>query len=99
MKITTSFLAGLLLVGSVVASSTALSADGILLKEEMPGGYCHLKFPAIREDTLDSDHPILQNPSSGDIMDYYGPCDHDPLGKDEIQSQKLQAVRQRSRPG
>jgi len=65
----------------------------------MPGGYCHLKFPAIREDTLDSDHPILQNPSSGDIMDYYGPCDHDPLGKDEIQSQKLQAVRQRSRPG
>jgi len=99
VKITTSFLAGLLLVGSVALSSAALSADGILLKEEIVPGYCHLKFPAVREDTLASDHPVLQNPTSGDIIDYYGSCDHDPLGKDETESQKKQITRQRSRPG
>jgi hypothetical protein len=96
LKITTWFLAGPLLFGSMVASS-ALSADGILLKEEMPGGYCHLQFPAIREETLSAVRPVLQDASSGDRIDYYGSCDHDPLGKDEIESQKDQLTRRMSR--
>jgi hypothetical protein len=95
VKITTWFLA-LLLFSSVVAS-TALSADGILLKEEMPGGYCHLQFPAIREETLSWDRPVLKDADSGDRIDYYGSCDHDPLGKDEIESQKDQVTRALSR--
>jgi hypothetical protein len=89
VKITTWFLAGPLLFGSVVASS-ALSADGILLKEEMPGGYCHLQFTAIREETL-SAIPELKDASSGDRIDYYGSCDHDPLGKDEIEEASAKA--------
>jgi hypothetical protein len=52
------------------------------------GTYCHLKFPAIRQSTLYTDNPQLKNSSTGDMVDYYGPCDHDPLGKDEIQSQR-----------
>ena len=53
MKIATSFLAGLLLIGTLGASVTAMAADGLIYKQELtPGGYCHLKFPAIREDTL-----------------------------------------------
>jgi len=88
MKIATSFLAGLLLVSSVAVSSTALGADGILLKDEMPGGLCHLKFPAIREETLDWDRPVLKDASSGDVIDYFGSCDHDPLGQDEIEWQR-----------
>ena len=99
MKITTWFLAGPLLVGSVVTSSTALSADGILLKEEMPRGYCHLQFPSIREETLSSAQPVLKDASSGDRIDYYGSCDHDPLGNEEIASQRHMATRQASRPG
>jgi hypothetical protein len=53
MKIATSFLAGLLLIGTLGASDTAMAADGIIYKQSnTPGSYCHLKFPAIREDTL-----------------------------------------------
>ena len=52
------------------------------------GSYCHLKFPAIRQSTLYTDHPQLKSSSSGDMVDYYGPCNHDPLGADEIQSQR-----------
>jgi hypothetical protein len=37
---------------------------------------------------LGTDHPQLKSPETGDIVDFYGPCDHDPLGKDEVSSQK-----------
>lgn len=51
-------------------------------------GYCHQTFPAIRPETLGTDHPQLQDPSSGDMIDFYGPCDHDPLSKDEVDHQE-----------
>jgi len=100
MKIATSFLASLLLIGTLGASGTAAAADGVISKQELPpgviykqeltpGSYCHLKFPAIREETLARDHPVLLDPSDGDIIDYYGPCDEDPLGKDQVHEQKL----------
>jgi len=37
---------------------------------------------------LASGQPISKNVD--DIIDFYGPCNHDPLGKDEIQSQRLE---------
>jgi hypothetical protein len=46
-----------------------------------------MKFPPIREDTLFSANPVL-NESAGNIIDFYGPCEHDPLGKDEIRVQR-----------
>jgi hypothetical protein len=51
------------------------------------GTYCHLRFPAIRGGTLGTDKPRLKPATSPDIIDYYGPCDHDPLGKEEVESQ------------
>jgi len=72
--------------------------DGILLKVQMPGtNYCHLKFPAIREETLSSSRPVLKDASTGDILDFYGPCNYDPLGSEAIQAQLLQAQRDRTR--
>jgi len=50
--------------------------------------FCHLRFPAIVTRTLGTDAPRLRPATSGDIIDYYGPCDHDPLGKEEVSSQK-----------
>lgn len=42
-----------------------------------------------------TDKPQLKPATTGDIIDYYGPCDYDPLGKDEIESQiKLQEQRE-----
>ena len=41
---------------------------------------------------------MLQDPREGDILDFYGPCDHDPLGKAEVQRQQADRRRQFTRP-
>jgi hypothetical protein len=90
MKIANSFLAGLLLIGSLGAVNSALADDdGVLLKQEVtPGSYCHEKFPAIRPSTIDSNHPTLKSSDTGDIIDFYGACDESPTGMDQVVSQK-----------
>jgi hypothetical protein len=91
MKISISFLAALLLVGSLGVGGALAAAEGVISNEVIiPGVYCHLKFPAIREQTLAGDRPVLKDPSSGDIIDFYGPCDTDPLGKDQVRQQRLE---------
>jgi hypothetical protein len=87
MKITTSFLAGLLLIGSIGTSATALAADdGILLKEG--SGYCHMKFRAMEPRSL-GDNPRLKSATSGDVIDFYGPCDESPTGQTQVSQQKM----------
>lgn len=85
------FLSVLLLIGAVGVSGAAFGADGILFKEELgPGSnYCHMKFPPISPATLGEDQPVLQSPATGDMIDFYGPCDENPLGQDQVQSQIL----------
>jgi hypothetical protein len=39
---------------------------------------------------LASDKPVLKSPNSGDVIDYYGPCDEKPAGKDQQNEQKLE---------
>jgi hypothetical protein len=100
MEIATSFLAALLLAGRLGVGSALAAADGVISNEVIiPGVYCHLTFPAIRDETLTWVRPVLKEPSAGDIINFYGSCEHDPLGKEEIESQKNQSTRQRSRPG
>jgi hypothetical protein len=91
MKIRTSVFAGLLLLSSLGAINSAIAEDdGIVSKQEFtPGSYCHEKFRAIDQSTLGSDHPTLKSPESGDVIDYYGPCDESPTGKDQVWNQKL----------
>jgi hypothetical protein len=72
-------------------------AEGVIYRAAGPAGYCHLKFPAIREDTLYSDRPALKDPRDGDIIDFYGPCDYDPLGKEEVKRQRAADVLERNR--
>ena len=52
------------------------------------GTYCHLRFPAMRPSTLTSAKPQLKPATTGDIVDYYGACDYDPTGKEEVLRQK-----------
>ncbi|HEX9660647.1 MAG TPA: hypothetical protein VGB27_00045 [Candidatus Binatia bacterium] len=40
---------------------------------------------------------MLKDPSEGDIIDFYGRCNHDPLGRDEVLRQRADARRQRDR--
>ena len=96
MKIAISFFGALLLLGSLGAGSSFAAAEGVISNAVLtPGSYCHLTFSAIREDTLSWDRPVLKDPSEGHIIDFYGPCDHDPLGQDEIASQRLESLRER----
>jgi hypothetical protein len=77
--------AGVLAMGAGPASAQ----EGPFLLKVRAGetNYCHLKFPAIRPETLHSGRPVLQSPR-GEIVDFYGPCDYDPTGKDAVAQQK-----------
>lgn len=82
----------------VLATSHLGAAEGIISKvPDSAGQFCNLKFPAIKEETLASNRPVLKDPSEGDIVDFYGPCDYDPLGKSEVQRQKGDIQRERHR--
>ena len=91
MKIATSFLAALLFTGALGAMNTARGEDGIVSKNELSAdSYCHEKFPAIRQSTLGNDQQQLKDSNTGDVIDFYGPCDEKPLGPDQLQAQKLE---------
>ena len=84
MKIAKTIFAALFLVSNIAASSMAPADDGVIEKAVAPGSYCHQKFGAIDPSTLDSDNPSLRSSTSGDVIDYYGPCDETPTGKDQV---------------
>jgi hypothetical protein len=91
MKIATSFLASVLFIGSLGAINNAMAEDGILSKDELTAdSYCHEKFPAMHQSTLGDDRPVLKDSSTGDVIDFYGPCDESPTGKDQVWQQKLE---------
>lgn len=79
-----------LLAGLLQLSSSPLWAaeTGVVRQADDFSRYCHLKFPAITEDTLFTDHPVLKDPSLGDFVVLFAPCDYDPLGKEEVARQK-----------
>jgi hypothetical protein len=77
------------LAGSLGMGAVTPRAETVISKDVFAdGSYCHMKFESIREDTLASGQPILKDVD--DIIDFYGPCNHDPLGKEEIRSQKIE---------
>ncbi|HEY2976070.1 MAG TPA: hypothetical protein VGJ48_26385 [Pyrinomonadaceae bacterium] len=90
MKIRTSVFVGLLFLSSLGAVNSVIAEDGVISKQEFtPGSYCHEKFAAMDPSTLGSDHPTLND--SGDVVDFYGPCNESPVGQDQIRAQGLEA--------
>jgi hypothetical protein len=81
----------LVLAGSL--AGTALAEDGLLVKEQLAQGYCHMKFPAIKQGTLAGNNPQLKDSSTGDVIDFYGPCNETPTSKDQVDAQKLDEAR------
>jgi hypothetical protein len=91
MNIRTSILAGMFFLSSLGTVNSAIAEDGVISKQEFtPGSYCHEKFRAITPSTLWSDQPELKDSTSADVIDFYGPCDETPLGKDQVQAQRMQ---------
>ena len=98
MKTTKAVLSVWFLIGAMGLSVAPVSAEGLISKDvSTEASYCHMKFPAIDEETLGTSHPVLKDASSRDIIDFYGSCDHDPLGKDEVHNQLLQQQQRRDR--
>lgn len=100
MKIGRLFLCASVLSGGLAAEGVAIESDGVVLRERLAGtNYCRLRFPAIREETLGTAYPVLKSPASGDLIDFYGPCDEDPLGPRQVllQKQAIQRLRRMER--
>ena len=95
----TKFRSGLMVTAVLLGCSSILgAAEGIISKNpDASGNYCHLRFPAITEDTLFTDRPVLKDPNEGDIIDFYGPCNHNPIGTEEVLRQRADMRRDRDR--
>ncbi len=88
-------ISGLIFIGTLgLGGAKVIASDAVVSKTPLTDdSYCHLKFPAIRPSTLGTDHPQLKSANTGDIIDFYGPCNHNPLGKDEVLSQQQEDQR------
>ena len=91
MKNAKSLLAALILLSNIAVSATALANDGVISEDVLSSGsYCHEKFPAIEGKSLASNDPVLKSAQSGDVIDYYGPCNEKPTGKDQTEEQEIE---------
>ena len=79
---------GVALLGATLGLTTApaTAVDGILFKVDAGNGYCHLKFAPTDENTLD--RPVRLEDTT-DIIDFYGPCDYDPKGAEEVHRHRI----------
>ena len=86
MKKTISLLSNLLLSSTLLWGVPSLNAQVVNGPESIVNDptdipdYCHMKFPPVRDDTLSWVHPVLEE-TAGNAIDFYGRCDHDPMGK------------------
>ena len=93
MKKSVSLLSNLLLSSTLFWAVPSVGAEEMISSVPTDTtAYCHLKFPTMREDTLSWEQPVL-DPLSGNIVDFYGPCDYDPMGVDEIRVQRRVILR------
>ncbi|HEY1371082.1 MAG TPA: hypothetical protein VGH50_01320 [Candidatus Binatia bacterium] len=95
MKTRKLFVSAAILAGSLAAGAIASASDSVVVREVLSpeSNYCHLQFPPISENTLGTDNPVLKDPDSGDLIDFYGPCDENPLGPDQVRIQKQESQR------
>jgi len=90
MGITRSVLSVLFLTGTLGFSLPAMGDESAIIDKYVAideASYCYMRFPAVEEPTLSWAHPVLKDATSGDIVDFFGPCNYDVHGKDAVQTQ------------
>lgn len=93
MKKTISLLSNVLMASTLFLGVPLTEANEIVETEVVEfAGYCHMKFPPMREATLSWDRPEL-NIEAEKTIDFYGPCDYDPTGAAEIRAQRSRLLR------
>jgi hypothetical protein len=106
MKRIKSLVSALVVTGLLGYSVAAMSAEAAKPQGVKPGvitavalnrsgTYCHLRFPAIKEQTLGTKNPQLKPADTGDIIDFYGPCSYDPVGPDEVCKQQAMRLNEK----
>jgi len=94
MKKTISLLSNLFLASTLFWGVPTVEADELVIKEAANlSFYCHMQFPEMRADTLTWDRPVLDE-TTGNVIDFYGPCDHDPTGADAVRAQRRVLLRE-----
>ncbi|HET8916867.1 MAG TPA: hypothetical protein VFN58_02380, partial [Candidatus Binatia bacterium] len=71
------------------AINTAIGADGILSKDQLTAVVTVTRSFRDQPEHLGDSQPALKDSSTGDVIDFYGPCNEDPVGTDQVQEQKL----------
>jgi hypothetical protein len=93
MKNGLSLLTNLLLASTLFWGVSSVSAEVVGGQESIvrvptdEPDYCHMKFPPMLEETLSWEQPVLDE-AAGNVIDFYGPCDYDPTGKDQVENQR-----------
>lgn len=83
-----SVITNLLLSSTLIVRVPSIDAqEGIARILADTTSYCHAKLSPSGEDTRSSLNPLL-NEGPGNMIDFYGWCNHDPLGTDEISAQR-----------
>ena len=94
MRDKATILSVLILTGALVWSAAPVYGEGVLYKQRLgQTNYCHMKFPAIQENTLSGVRPVLKDSGTSDIIDFYGPCNYDPTGTEAVEQQRLDEER------
>jgi hypothetical protein len=96
MKKSALMVSNLLLASTIFAAFPTAGAEELLVRQPLElSGYCHMKFPPMREETLSWGQPMLDE-SAGNTIDFYGPCDYNPTGITERARQRRNSVYQDS---
>jgi hypothetical protein len=84
-----------LLAAALLWGVPAVEANQLVETEviDLGAGYCHMKFAPMNEATLSWDQPEL-NVDAEKSIDFYGPCDYDPMGPAEVRAQRAILLRQ-----
>ena len=94
MKNRVSLLCNLLLSSTLFWGVPSAEAEELIsiVPADTTAAYCHLKFPTMRQDSLLWEQPVLDS-AAGNMVDFYGPCDYNPVGADEIRVQRRVILR------
>jgi hypothetical protein len=93
MPTSRSLFSSLFLSSTILWGAATVEADESTVKTplDLPG-YCHMQFPEMLPDTVGWDRPLLDE-NTGNVVDFYGLCAHDPTGGDEIRIQRRVMMR------
>ena len=78
----------LLLASILGCSAGAPNAEVVASTEAAKGDYCHKKLQAVGPPV-----PTLTQASTGDITDYYGPCDGPSVSEQIEQQRRFESFR------